>query len=230
MSEKHTISFNQLKRSHLPILLEWLNASHVQEFWDTGTVWIEQLVQAKYGSYIEGYKLVDGKKSPLQAFIIYCGADPIGYIQFYDAFLFPTDSYSLQGILKDTPLIDPLVKKVKAILTTRILSKSKLSGAIGHFMGPASYLKNYMANPCARPDNNVAERALKLVVIGPKNWLFVGNEGGGKGSAVIYCLSRTCRALKINPSLYFEDVLRRIQSHPYNKLHELLAQNWAPTN
>jgi hypothetical protein len=38
------------------------------------------------------------------------------------------------------------------------------------------------------------------------------------------------RALKINPSLYFEDVLRRIQSHPYNKLHELLPQNWAPTN
>ena len=60
--------------------------------------------------------------------------------------------------------------------------------------------------------------------------LFVGNEGGGKASAVIYCLSQTCRALKINPSLYFEDVLRRIQSHPYKKLHELLPQNWAPIN
>ncbi|MCX6988024.1 MAG: transposase domain-containing protein [Chlamydiae bacterium] len=46
----------------------------------------------------------------------------------------------------------------------------------------------------------------------------------------MYCLSQTCRALKINPSLYFEDVLRRIQSHPYNKIHELLPQNWAPTN
>ncbi|MEI8329848.1 MAG: transposase, partial [Chlamydiia bacterium] len=92
------------------------------------------------------------------------------------------------------------MKKVKAILTTKILPKSKLSGAIGYFMGLAPHLKNYIANPYARPDNNVAERGLKLVVIGRKNWLFVGNEGGGKASAVIYCLSQTCRALKINPS------------------------------
>ena len=42
------------------------------------------------------------------------------------------------------------------------------------------YLKNYIANPCARPDNNVAERALKLVVIGRKNWLFVGNEASNQ--------------------------------------------------
>ena len=90
-------------------------------------------------------------------------------------------------------------------------------------MGLAPYLKNYIANPYARPDNNIEERVLKLVVIGRKNWLFVGNEGGGKGSAVIYCLPQTCRALKINSSLYFEDVLRSIQSHPYNKLHELLS-------
>ncbi|MEI8329029.1 MAG: transposase, partial [Chlamydiia bacterium] len=60
-----------------------------------------------------------------------------------------------------SPIIDALVKKVKAILTTRILPKSKLSGAIGYFIGLAPYLKNYIANPCARPDNNVAERALK---------------------------------------------------------------------
>ena len=125
--------------------------------------------------------------------------------------------------LEASPIIDGLVKKVKAILTTRILPKSKLSGAIGHFMGLAPYLKNYIANPYARPDNNIEERVLKLVVIGRKNWLFVGNEGGGKGSAVIYCLPQTCRALKINSSLYFEDVLRSIQSHPYNKLHELLS-------
>ena len=82
----------------------------------------------------------------------------------------------------------------------------------------------------ANSEENVAERALKLVVIGRKNWLFVVNEGGGKASAVIYCLSQTCRSLKINPILYFEDVLHRIQGQPYNKLHELLPQNWAPKN
>ncbi|MEI8329622.1 MAG: transposase [Chlamydiia bacterium] len=82
-------------------------------------------------------------------------------------------------------LIDPLVKKVKAIFMTKILPKSKVSGSIGHFMGLEPYLKNYIANPYARPDNNIEERALKLVVIRRKNWVFVGNKGGGK-PAVIY--------------------------------------------
>ena len=82
--------------------------------------------------------------------------------------------------LEALPIIDALLKKVKAILTTRILPKSKISGAIGYFMGLAPYLKNYIANPYARPDNNVAERALKLVVIGRKNWLFVGNEASNQ--------------------------------------------------
>ena len=78
--------------------------------------------------------------------------------------------------------------------------------------GLAPYLKNYIINLHARPDKNIEERAIKLVVIGRKNWLFVGHEGGGKAAAVIYCLSQTCRDLKINPSLYFKDVLRRIPS------------------
>ncbi len=82
-------------------------------------------------------------------------------------------------------LIDALVKKVKAIFMTKILPKSKVSGSIGYFLGLEPYLKNYIANPYARPDNNIEERALKLVVIRRKNWVFVGNKGGGK-PAVIY--------------------------------------------
>ena len=74
----------------------------------------------------------------------------------------------------------------------------------------------------------MAERALKHVVIGRKNWLFVGNEGGGEAYSIIFSLAQTCRALGVNPYTYFEDVLRRIQSHPYNKLVELLPQNWKP--
>ena len=88
----------------------------------------------------------------------------------------------------------------------------------------APYLKNYMANPYARPDNNIVKRILKLVVIGRNTWLFVGNQGPGK-PAVIYSLSQTYRALRINPNQYLEDVLRRIQGHPYNKLHKLIPEN-----
>jgi transposase len=127
---------------------------------------------------------------------------------------------------KAAPIIDALIEKNKKMLEGNILPKSKLSKAIGYLLGLSPYLKNYILHPFAGIDNNPAERALKLVVIGRKNWLFMGSEGGGEASAILYSLAQTCRALKINPHEYFEDVLRRIQSHSFSKLDELLPQNW----
>lgn len=127
---------------------------------------------------------------------------------------------------KAAPIIDSLIEKNKKMLSESILPKSKLSKAIGYLLGLAPYLKNYTYHPFAGIDNNPAERALKLVVIGRKNWLFMGNEEGGESSAILYSFAQTCRALKINPHDYFEDVLRRIQSHSNQKLEELLPQNW----
>jgi transposase len=54
----------------------------------------------------------------------------------------------------------------------------------------------------------------------------VGGEDGGESSAVLYSLAQSCRALNINPLEYFEDVFLRFQSHPANKLRELLPHNW----
>jgi len=125
-----------------------------------------------------------------------------------------------------TPILDELLAKNKERLARGLLPKSKLTGAIGYFLSLVPYLQNYIEHPFARLDNNPAERALKLVVIGRKNWMFVGSEGGGKAAAVIYSLAQTCRALEINPNDYFDDVLRRIQDHPYSRLKELLPQYW----
>lgn len=139
--------------------------------------------------------------------------------------LSPEERISIRGAEAE-PIIDRLIQKNKDKLSKAVLPKSKLSKAIGYFLSLIPYLKNYIHNPYARLDNNVAERALKLVVIGRKNWLFVGSEGGGEAAAVIYSLAQTCRALSINPYDYFEDILRRIQEHPHNKLADLLPQNW----
>jgi transposase len=127
---------------------------------------------------------------------------------------------------KAIPIIDALLQKAKERLSRRLLPRSNIGKAIGYLLGLSPYLKNYIQNPYARLDNNVAERALKLVVIGRKNWMFVGNQQGGEASSVIYSLAQTCRALQINPQEYFDDILRRIQGHPYHKLAELLPQNW----
>ena len=102
-----------------------------------------------------------------------------------------------------------------------------MSEALGYFCGLIPYLKNYIDDPYARLDNNVAERALRPIALGRKNWLFVGNEQSGEAAANILSLVQSCRALDINAREYLEDVMRRLMSHPAKKLKELLPNEWA---
>jgi transposase len=128
---------------------------------------------------------------------------------------------------KEGPIIDELIEGIKQRLATgKILPKSKLREALGYFLGLIPHLKNYLKHPYARLDNNVAERAIRPLALGRKNWLFVGSEEGGEASAVVLSLVQTCRGLSINPREYLEDVMRRLMSHSANKLHELLPDHW----
>lgn len=128
---------------------------------------------------------------------------------------------------KELPIIDELICLVKdKLLNGQILAKSKFKEALGYFCGLLPYLKNYIEHPYAHMDNNVAERAVRPLAIGRKNWLFVGNEEGGEAAAIIFSLIQTCRSLGINPREYLEDVMRRIMSHSNQKLEELLPDNW----
>lgn len=128
---------------------------------------------------------------------------------------------------KEEPIIDELIKAIKEkLINGKILPKSKLKEALGYFCGLIPHMKNYIYHPFARLDNNVAERAVRPLAIGRKNWLFVGNEDGGDAAAVIYSLVQTCRALGVNPREYLEDVMRRLMSHSANRLDELLPDNW----
>jgi hypothetical protein len=74
--------------------------------------------------------------------------------------------------------------------------------------------------------NNVAERALRPLAIGRKNWLFFGSEQGALAGSILLSLVQTCRGLGINPRDYLEDVMKRIMGHSNQKLHELLPDNW----
>ena len=80
---------------------------------------------------------------------------------------------------KEIPIIDKLIDKIKEKLKDNsILPKSKLKQAIGYFCGLIPYLKNHTKNPFARLDNNVAERAVRPLTIGRKNWMFFGSPRG----------------------------------------------------
>ncbi len=125
------------------------------------------------------------------------------------------------------PIIDAMIEKGKKRLTEGIiLPKSKFKEALGYFCSLTPYLKNYTKNAKARLDNNPAERAIRPLAIGRKNWLFVGSEESGEAAATLLSLTQTCRALNINPRVYLEDICRRIMGHSMKKIHELLPDEW----
>jgi len=129
---------------------------------------------------------------------------------------------------KEILIIDELISKAKEELANpRCLPKSRWSKALKYFYGLEPYLKNYTTHPYARLDNNAAERAIRPLALGRKNWLFVGSEAGGQAAARLLSLVQTCRAMKINPQEYLEDVFRRLQGHNSQKLDELLPGKWS---
>jgi len=129
---------------------------------------------------------------------------------------------------KEVPIIDNLIHSIKdRLVNGKTLPKSNFKDALGYFVSLIPYLKNYTLLPWARLDNNVAERAVRSIAVGRKNWLFVGSEDGGEAAAILFSLIQTCRAIKINPVEYLQDIMVRLMSHSSQKLHELLPDHWA---
>ena len=71
-------------------------------------------------------------------------------------------------------------------------------------------------------DNNTAERAVRPVTLGRKNYLFMGSEAGGDAAAIAYTLIETCKMNNVNPEAWLAWVLERIQDHPVKRINELL--------
>ena len=127
----------------------------------------------------------------------------------------------------EQPILERITAAVKErLLAGGLLPKSTFAKAVNYYLGLAPYLANYITHPDARLDNNVAERGLRPLTIGRKNWLFVGSEDSGRSAATILSLVQTCRNLGINPQEYLEDVLRRIMSYPAKQIDQLLPDNW----
>jgi len=76
-------------------------------------------------------------------------------------------------------------------------------------------------------DNNIAERSVRGVGIGRKNYMILGSDNGGDRAAILYSLIETCKFNRIDPQRYLHYVLKRIADHPINRVHELLPWNVA---
>lgn len=77
-------------------------------------------------------------------------------------------------------------------------------------------------------DNNASESALRVVALGRKNFLFVGDVETGDHLATLYSLVSSCEASDIDPVEYLKDVLLRIDTHPASRIDELLPHKWSP--
>jgi hypothetical protein len=76
--------------------------------------------------------------------------------------------------------------------------------------------------------NNAAERAIRGLALGRRNWLFAGSDRGGQRAAMMYSLITTAKMNDVDPQAWLADILARIADHPANKLEELMPWNWAP--
>lgn len=83
------ITFSPLSASHFSCMLKWLETPHVKKWWDQDIVYTMDLVKEKYGSYVNGYKQVNGVNKSIHAYIINVEQEPVGYIQIYDTNDFP---------------------------------------------------------------------------------------------------------------------------------------------
>ena len=77
-------------------------------------------------------------------------------------------------------------------------------------------------------DNNPAERALRGVAVGRKNYLFAGSDCGAEGAAAFYTLIETAKLNGLDTETYLRDILTRLADHPSQHLADLLPWNWAP--
>jgi transposase len=124
------------------------------------------------------------------------------------------------------PIFDDLELWLGAQLP-KISGKSELAKAIRYALTRMKRLRPYLDHGFLEIDNNSAERAMKPIALGRKNFLFVGSEGGGKSAAIAYTLIQTAKLNGVNPEAWLTDVLGRIADHKITRIDELLPWHFA---
>lgn len=130
---------------------------------------------------------------------------------------------------KAKPVLDDLEAWLHAQLT-RISGKSPLAGAIRYALTRMRRLRPYLDHGFLEIDNNSAERSMRAIALGRKNYLFMGSEGGGKSAAIAYTLIETAKLNAVDPQAWLTDVLSRIADHKITRIDELLPWRYAETS
>jgi transposase len=124
------------------------------------------------------------------------------------------------------PLVEAFERWLEETLG-KLSRKSDTALAVRYALGRWEALARYLDDGRLEIDNNAAERALRAVALGRKNYLFAGSDRGGERAAAIYSLIGTAKLNGLDPERYLREVLTRIADHPINRIAELLPWNLA---
>ncbi len=128
----------------------------------------------------------------------------------------------------------PLVEELHKILDDahrRLSPKSVMALAIAYGTKRWTALTQFLDNGSLEIDNNIAERSLRSVAVGRKNWLFAGSKIGGECAAAIYTVIETCKMNGVEPQAYIADVIAKIAGDwPAARWDELMPWNWTASD
>jgi transposase len=139
----------------------------------------------------------------------------------------PPDERQRERQNRSRPLLASLQEWFKTSLT-KLSRKSETAAAINYALGRGPALVRYCDDGLLEIDNNAAERAIRAVALGRKNYLFAGSDAGGERASVIYSLLGTAKLNGLDPEAYLTSVLRCIADHPINRISEPLPWNLSP--
>ena len=112
----------------------------------------------------------------------------------------------------------------------RLSPNSETAKAIDYSLKRWAALTRFLDDGRLCMSNNAAERALRGIAVGRKNWTFAGSDEGGRRAAAIYTLIETAKLNDVDPQAWLADVLARLPDHPAKRIDELLPWNWRPQN
>ena len=125
------------------------------------------------------------------------------------------------------PVLDAIYQRLTEIQMNSLPSEP-LRKAVDYALNQKHALYRYLEDARLRPDNNMAENAIRPLALGRKNWIFAASDRGARATALYLGLIQSCKACGVNPWEYFNDMLRRVMCHPVKRLRELLPDQWKP--